>query len=74
MRGKGYHTLHLGKWHLGGAKGMRPEDQGFDESLGFIIGAQMFLPENDPERRQFEAGFRPDRQIYLGEPAVQRPV
>ncbi len=49
MRDKGYHTLHLGKWHLGGSEGMRPEQQGFDESLGFIIGAQMFLPENDPQ-------------------------
>ncbi|MSP42913.1 MAG: sulfatase [Alphaproteobacteria bacterium] len=49
LHNKGYHTVHLGKWHLGGSEGMRPEQQGFDESLGFIIGAQMFLPENDPQ-------------------------
>ena len=48
---RGYHTLHLGKWHLGDGKGMRPEEQGFDESLGFMIGAQMYLPENDPTWR-----------------------
>ncbi|MFZ4688238.1 MAG: sulfatase-like hydrolase/transferase [Polymorphobacter sp.] len=48
LRSRGYHNIHLGKWHLGEAEGMRPEDQGFDESLGFIIGGQMFLPENDP--------------------------
>lgn len=47
LKTRGYHTVHLGKWHLGGKKGSRPEDQGFDESLGFIAGAAMFLPEND---------------------------
>ncbi len=47
LRTRGYHTLHLGKWHLGGAKGSRPEDQGFDESLGFIAGGAMYLPEKD---------------------------
>jgi arylsulfatase A-like enzyme len=47
MKSRGYHTIHLGKWHLGEAKGMRPEDQGFDESLGFIIGGQKYLPDDD---------------------------
>jgi arylsulfatase A-like enzyme len=47
LKTRGYHTVHLGKWHLGGKKGSRPEDQGFDESLGFMSGAAMFLPEND---------------------------
>ncbi|HET9161449.1 MAG TPA: sulfatase-like hydrolase/transferase [Caulobacteraceae bacterium] len=48
LRGQGYHTVHLGKWHLGGAPGTRPEQQGFDESLGFMGGAAMYLPQNDP--------------------------
>lgn len=45
---RGYHTMLLGKWHLGGAPGLRPIDQGFKEFLGFYEGGQMFLPENDP--------------------------
>ena len=45
LKARGYHTLHLGKWHLGGKAGSRPEDQGFDESLGFIAGGSMYLPE-----------------------------
>lgn len=49
LKARGYHTLQFGKWHLGGAKGMRPEQQGFDESLGFIAGASMYLPEHDPD-------------------------
>lgn len=48
LKTRGYHTLHFGKWHLGGAAGSRPEDQGFDESLGFIAGGSMYLPEKAP--------------------------
>ncbi|MFN3524128.1 MAG: sulfatase-like hydrolase/transferase [Phenylobacterium sp.] len=48
LKTRGYHTLHFGKWHLGAAPGSRPEQQGFDESLGFTAGASMFLPEKDP--------------------------
>ena len=49
LKQQGYHTIHFGKWHLGGIKGSRPEDVGFDESLGFIAGASMYLPEDDPD-------------------------
>lgn len=45
LRSRGYRTIHLGKWHLGEAKGMRPEDQGFDESLGFMPGASKYEPD-----------------------------
>jgi arylsulfatase A-like enzyme len=47
LKARGYHTLHFGKWHLGGKAGSRPEEQGFDESLGFIPGASLYLPEHD---------------------------
>jgi arylsulfatase A-like enzyme len=33
MKGLGYTTFHVGKWHLGG-EGMYPEDQGFDFNFG----------------------------------------
>jgi arylsulfatase A-like enzyme len=49
LKTRGYHTLHFGKWHLGGVKGSRPEDQGFDESLGFIAGASMYEPEHSAD-------------------------
>jgi arylsulfatase A-like enzyme len=45
LKARGYHTIHLGKWHLGEAHGMRPEDQGFDESLGFMAGASKYAPD-----------------------------
>lgn len=39
-----YYTAHIGKWHLGAAKGMRPEDQGFDDSL--YMAGTLYLPED----------------------------
>jgi arylsulfatase A-like enzyme len=47
LKGRGYHTIHLGKWHLGEAHGMRPEDQGFDESLGFMPGASKYAADKE---------------------------
>ncbi|MEO1689528.1 MAG: sulfatase-like hydrolase/transferase, partial [Pseudomonadota bacterium] len=31
----GYHSLLVGKWHVGEGEGMRPHDVGFDEFYGF---------------------------------------
>jgi arylsulfatase A-like enzyme len=73
LKSRGYHTIHLGKWHLGEAKGMRPEDQGFDESLGFIAGASMFLPAKDPGVENSKQSFDPiDKFLWANLPyAVQ---
>ena len=51
LRSRGYHTIHLGKWHLGEARGMRPEDQGFDESLGFMPGASKYSADTAVDAR-----------------------
>ena len=69
LRGQGYHNIHLGKWHLGEARGMRPEDQGFDESLGFIIGGQKYLPDDDPNVVNSKQDFDPiDRFLWANLP------
>lgn len=49
VKAAGYHTLHIGKWHLGESPALQPQNQGFDESLAVLGGAAMFLPEDDPE-------------------------
>ncbi len=42
---RGYHTVHIGKWHLGNGP-FGPNAQGFAESLNMASG--LFLPENHP--------------------------
>nr|WP_243446184.1 sulfatase-like hydrolase/transferase [Polymorphobacter fuscus] len=73
LKSRGYHTIHLGKWHLGEAKGMRPEQQGFDESLGFMIGGMKFLPEGDADVVNSRQDFDPiDKYLWANLPfAVQ---
>ena len=44
LRTRGYHSIHIGKWHLGSTPEMRPNNQGFDESLFMESG--LYLPEN----------------------------
>ncbi|MCY3621585.1 MAG: sulfatase-like hydrolase/transferase [Gammaproteobacteria bacterium] len=43
----GYHSVHIGKWHLGHSGGMAPHDQGFDESL--LMASGLYLPEDHPD-------------------------
>jgi arylsulfatase A-like enzyme len=45
LKARGYRTLHIGKWHLGSTPAMRPNGQGFDETLFMESG--LYLPEND---------------------------
>ncbi|RIJ21652.1 sulfatase [Henriciella barbarensis] len=42
----GYHTVHIGKWHLGRGPEFGPNAQGFDESL--LMASGLYLPEDDP--------------------------
>ncbi|MFM2301481.1 MAG: hypothetical protein RLZZ84_1217 [Pseudomonadota bacterium] len=49
LQARGYHTIHIGKWHLGESRPLRPTSQGFDESLGLRAGAGMYMPPNDPQ-------------------------
>ncbi|MBY0520634.1 MAG: sulfatase-like hydrolase/transferase, partial [Sphingomonas sp.] len=48
LKSKGYHTIQIGKWHLGEAKPLQPNGQGFDEALGFLAGGGMFMDPGDP--------------------------
>jgi arylsulfatase A-like enzyme len=47
LKTAGYYTAHIGKWHLGTKEGMRPRDQGFDDSLN--MSGLLYLPEEHPE-------------------------
>ncbi len=65
VKAAGYHTLHIGKWHLGEAPKLQPQAQGFDESLAVLGGAAMFLPEDDPGTVNAKLAWDPiDRFIW----------
>lgn len=63
LKDEGYHTVHIGKWHLGRTSGMAPRDQGFDESL--LMASGLYLPEEDPEVVNAKQDFDPiDRFLW----------
>ncbi len=57
LKTRGYHTLHIGKWHLGGTPEFRPSGQGFDESL--VMEGGKYLPEDDPQVVNSKQDFDP---------------
>lgn len=58
MRERGYRTLGIGKWHVGEGP-MAPNEQGFDEYLGFLQGAALFAPVDDPNYVESRQDFDP---------------
>lgn len=46
----GYYTMMTGKWHVGEAEGMRPQDIGFDEYYGYYPAQKEMVQESDPRR------------------------
>ncbi|HTK99000.1 MAG TPA: sulfatase-like hydrolase/transferase [Pseudomonadales bacterium] len=63
LKTAGYQTAHIGKWHLGGIGDMRPEKQGFDDSL-YLSGIS-YLPADSPNVENATQDFDPiDRMVW----------
>ncbi len=63
LKDAGYYTAHIGKWHLGVSNGMRPENQGFDDSL--YLAGTLYLPKDDPQVVNATIpGARVDRMVW----------
>lgn len=63
LKTRGYHNVHIGKWHLGSTPVMRPNNQGFDETLFMESG--LFLPEKHPQAVNSKQDFDPiDRFLW----------
>jgi uncharacterized sulfatase len=63
LKARGYHTVHIGKWHLGNAPKFLPKAQGFDESLN--MDGLLHLPEDDPQVVNAHVDFDPiDRFLW----------
>ncbi|MFZ3000619.1 MAG: sulfatase-like hydrolase/transferase [Undibacterium umbellatum] len=57
LKQRGYHNIHIGKWHLGSTKDMRPNNQGFDESLFMESG--LYLPQDSADVVNSKQDFDP---------------
>jgi arylsulfatase A-like enzyme len=69
LKGRGYHTIMLGKWHLGGTPTTAPEARGFDEALAFYAGASMYLPTRSPNVENSMQDFDPiDKFLWANLP------
>ncbi|MGP1276286.1 MAG: sulfatase [Caulobacterales bacterium] len=66
----GYHTVHVGKWHLGNTNGSDPLSQGFDESLE--LAGLLYAPAGSPGVVEARQDFDPIDQVYwaIGRAAV----
>lgn len=66
LKAKGYHTVHIGKWHLGRNEESNPNAQGFDESL--LMHGGLFLEEEDPNVVNAKLDFDPiDRFLWASQ-------
>jgi len=73
LKSAGYRTMHVGKWHLGETPESSPNAHGFDDSLGFMAGASMFLSENHPDVVNSRQGFDPiDQFLWAAHPYYVR--
>ena len=61
LQGAGYHTMHIGKWHLGSTEEYRPLSQGFNESV--MLESALFMPEDDPQVVNAKLPFDPIDQF-----------
>lgn len=69
LKGAGYHTVHLGKWHLGDSPQFRSYNHGFDESLSHLHGGSMFLPAAHPGVVNAMQDYDPiDQFLWAAEP------
>jgi len=70
----GYATGHFGKWHLGGAPGASPKDQGFQVALevgGHVIGPKRQDPPSDKPRRSCD--YLADKAVAFMEANRDKP-
>jgi arylsulfatase A-like enzyme len=48
LKGQGYHTGVIGKWHLGANDAYYPTNRGYDEFVGFLPGATQYINPGAP--------------------------
>jgi arylsulfatase A-like enzyme len=74
MKGQGYHTGVVGKWHLGMQDKFYPTNRGYDEFVGFLPGQTSYMNPDLPGVHKISgnssgnedalAGQKPDAAFY----------
>ncbi|MBX3179940.1 MAG: sulfatase-like hydrolase/transferase [Candidatus Hydrogenedentes bacterium] len=65
LKGLGYATGMVGKWHVGFNEGLRPHERGFDYHFGFLGGAHNYLPGGKSRAALVRNGERVEESDYL---------
>ena len=78
LRGMGYRTAAIGKWHLGSAAPSRPRAQGFDEFFGWYSGwldaySHRYYQLGGPPGKIFHDLWRNETEVFE-EPAYMTEV
>jgi arylsulfatase A-like enzyme len=75
MKGAGYVTGMVGKWHLGNAPEFQPPQRGFDEFFGFLGGGFTYFPQNGQRGDKIYRGTNPvDETEYLTDAFAREAV
>jgi len=69
LKGAGYATAAVGKWHLGAAPKFHPQQRGFDEFFGFLHEGHYYLP---PPYKGGTTRLRPNEPPYDAENPLRR--
>ena len=69
LRGGGYRTIAIGKWHLGYAPKFHPMERGFTDYYGFLQGQRSYFPLEQPtvlnQLLRDREPVRPEKFAYL---------
>lgn len=75
LKGLGYATACVGKWHLGGGPEYRPTKRGFDEFYGTLANTPFFHPTNFVDSRiSDEVRAIEDDSFYTTDAYAERSV
>ncbi len=79
LRGAGYTTLAVGKWHVGSAPGQWPLDRGFDRFWGTPSGGGVYFKETLQIRREVffvadDQPVEPPDDLYVTDAFTDRAI
>jgi arylsulfatase A-like enzyme len=74
LKGAGYRTALVGKWHLGNKPEFHPQKRGFDEFFGFLGGAHSYIQPGTGPNAVFRGTDPVDEKEYLTDAFAREAV